>query len=562
MIAERAGRGGPWLREWQVGCLVVLVGLAYFLRAGALPLRGEEPTRVQIAREMVGRGDWLVPRQMGRPFLIRPPLQNWLIALGCVTLGGWDAWTVRLSSLLATLAATLLVYGYSRVFLSRMGALTAAAAFATLADMFQMGRQAETEAPFIFLLSASLLLWHWGMVRRWPEACTWSAGYGFMALAMLTKGLQGPAYFVASAGVYLLWTRQCRLLLRRGHLAGLAVGAAVLAAWVLPYSAAMGGRAVWLAWFGDPATQLRRFDLGPFWAHLLRYPCEVAAGTMPWSLFLLMYLRRDFRAVLGDARRCALFMGVCLAVAFPTCWLHPGGQPRFFAPLFPCLSVLVGLAAQRCAEADLAGRLHACWRRYLVTVCCAMAVLGAAVLAAAAVCPRRPDLAYLAEPPAVALGYAAACAAGAAWLWRLRWAEGDGPAQTAVLVTAGLLALTFTGVFTDVRVRHSVDAAAEMRRLRERLPAGQHLVSLGHIDCLFPYYYGLPFLERHPWPAAAVRDDVTYFCIECPGDARPTLPFAWREVGTVNLDRNQHPVPERVVVVGQRLPAKALAHGK
>ena len=60
---------------------------------------------------------------------------------------------MRFPSLLATLLTTLMIYGYGRTFLSRLGALAAAASFATLADMFQMGRQAETEALFILLVA-------------------------------------------------------------------------------------------------------------------------------------------------------------------------------------------------------------------------------------------------------------------------------------------------------------------------------------------------------------------------------------------------------------------------
>ncbi len=179
-----------WWRERDILWLLLLVISAYFLRAGALPIRGEEPTRAQIAREMVERGDWVVPREQGEPFRIRPPLQNWVIAVSCTAFGSWGEWYVRFPSLLCTLLTTLLIYGYCRSVLSRLGALAAAVAFATLADMFQMGRQAETEALFIFLLSGSLLTWHLGLLRRWPETLTWIAGYGFMALAMLTKGLQ------------------------------------------------------------------------------------------------------------------------------------------------------------------------------------------------------------------------------------------------------------------------------------------------------------------------------------------------------------------------------------
>lgn len=554
----------PWWRETELAWVLILVLVAYFLRAGDLPFRGEEPTRAQSALEMVVGHDFIVPREQGEPFLIRPPLQYWLIAAACQALGSWDAWAVRVPSLLATLLTTLLIYGYSRTFLSRLGAFAAAAAFVTLADMFQMGRQAETEAVFILFVSASLLTWHWGMMRRWPEAVTYSLAYGFMALGMLTKGMQAPVYFIASMALYLLLTRQWRRLLSRAHGVGVLVWLALLLAWVIPYSHTMGWSAVATVWGGDPAVaangRILDWDLVAVASHLLRYPLEIAAGTLPWSLLLLLYLRRDFRRSIGAAHCHVLFLSICLAVAFPTCWLPPGGQPRYFAPLFPCLAVLIGLAIQRCAEADAWSAVRAGWRMYLWTLACGMMGAAAAVLVAALCWAHHPVLQPWAELPVVALAYALVSVGLAILILRVR---NGGPSQVrlSVLAVACFMAMTFAGVVTDIRLRRSENTADAVRQLKEILPPGQQLVSLGgHIDSIFAYYYGLPLIAPQPWPTSANQmADLTYFCFMSPGNDRPQLPFAWEEIGAISVDRNHHAIPERVTVVGRRLPSAATA---
>jgi 4-amino-4-deoxy-L-arabinose transferase-like glycosyltransferase len=567
MLTERSAGpqafpGRPWWREAEVAGLIALVLAAYFVRLGALPIRGEGSTRAQIAREMVERGDWLVPRQQGEPFRIRPPLQNWLIACSSLAFGRWDTFTVRFPSALATLLTTLLVYGYSRTFLSRTGALAAGAAFATFADQFQMGRQAETEAVFILLVSASLLTWHWGLTRRWPDAQTWAAGYVLMALAALTKSVQAPAYFLGGVGAYLVLAGEWRRLLSRAHLLGALAGAAVLGAWVIPYYRLMGWSGVHDAWLGDCAARIENYlSLREFLLHLFTFPPEVAAGTLPWSLLLLLYLSRDFRASIRDARPQVLFLATCLAVAFPTCWLHPGGRPRFFAPLYPCLAVLVGLVVQRCGEAAAGVALRAAWGRYLVTVAGVLIALAVAVAGAAAARALRPALSDWGEPPLAALAYVAALVGLAVVIFRAR--EGGSPARTrsAVLAVAASLAVLFPGVANGIRLRRSEDPVAAMRRLKEQLPPGQALVSFDrYLDSLFPFYYGLPLVTPRPWPVAGGDyRDVTYFCVQCqPGDSRPELPFAWKEVGVIPLDRNRHRVPEGVVVVGLRLPEESV----
>jgi 4-amino-4-deoxy-L-arabinose transferase-like glycosyltransferase len=554
----------PWWLELETAGLILFVMAAYFLRAGALPIRGEEPTRAQIAREMVESGDYLVPRQQGEPFRIRPPLQNWLIAASCTLLGTWNEWAVRFPSLLATLLTTLLIYGYARISLSRTGALAAAAAFASLADMFQMGRQAETEAIFIFLLSCSLLTWHWGVLRRWPEALTWTCGYSFTALATLTKGIQAPAYFLGSVTVYLVLSGQWRRLLARAHGVGVCLGAAIVAAWAIPYALVMGWREMLSIWFGDPAIPLSFLDLKDYLIHLIQLPLEIAVGTLPWSLLLLVYFRRDFRRSIQEARPMVRFVTASLAVAFPSVWLHPlGGQPRYFAPLYPCLTVLIGLAVQRLSEAGAPAALQAAWRRYRVTMACGMVLLPAGILATTLLHTCRPSLVPWAEPPLLALGYTAAAVPLAALLVRGGLEPSAGGARMTVLALAGFMGLTFTGIFTDIRARRAEDPAGAMKRLKERLPPGQALVSLGgHLDCLFPYYYGMPLVTPRPWPVNDSDPDVSYFCVPCDGDKRPSLPFAWEEVGIIPLDRNRHPVPEGVVVVGRRLPTAMVRGGR
>jgi 4-amino-4-deoxy-L-arabinose transferase-like glycosyltransferase len=553
--------GRPWWREEDAFFLLVLVVAAYFTRAGVLPIRGEEPTRAQIALEMVERGDWVVPRQQGEPFLIRPPLQNWLIAASCLAFGTWDVWAVRFPSLLATLLTTLLIYGYGRTFLSRLGALAAGAAFATLVDMFQMGRQAETEALFILLVSASLLLWHWGLVRRWPAALTFSVGYALMALAMLTKGIQAPVYFLGSVGLYLVLTGQWRRLFSGAHLLGVLVGAAILLAWTIPYAQITGWANVRLVWMGDPAVAhnggIRNWHLGELATHLVTYPLEIIAGTLPWSLLLLLFFFRDFRRSIQAARPHVLFLGICLAVAFPTCWIPPGGLPRFFAPLYPCLSVLFGLAVQYATAAEAAPAVHAAWRRFLVLMAGLMAVGAAAIVGVTAIGPHYSPLAPFAEAPLVALAYALVAVGSAVWILRARNSTAPARVRTVVLALAAFLVLTFTGVVTDFRLRRSEDVAEAMRRLKEKLPPGQQLVSInGHAPTLFAYHYGLPIIAAGPrvTPKTGACEGLTYFCFFSHGNKRPHLPFAWEEVGVVPLDRNHLEIPENVVVVGCRLP--------
>jgi 4-amino-4-deoxy-L-arabinose transferase-like glycosyltransferase len=552
VAVEKHESSGRWWRESELVWLVALVIVAYFLRIGDVPLRGEEPTRAQIAYEMVSRSDYLVPREQGEPFRIRPPFQNWVIAASCQAFGRWDAWAVRIPSVVATLLTTLLIYGYARGFLPRAGAFAAAAAFATMAEMFKMGLQAETEALFIFLISASLLTWHGGIMRGRPDWLSWSLGYGFMGLAMLAKGIQAPTYFVGAAVGYLAITRQWQRLFSWGHLIGILVGSAILATWAIPYAHVMGWEGIRLVWMGDPAVSVNggigNWQAGHTAVHLLSYPAEIFTATLPWSLWLLPFASGRLRRAIAHGRPHVVFMGICLAVAFPTCWIPPASLPRFFAPLFPCIAILCGAAIQQ----GISGDLH---RHLLLAIAVAMITAGTVVAGMALIGPHLECVAPFAEPLPIAFSYLAACSGLGLWLFRIRGSAAAKNLKQVAIPIAVFMVMTFTGVMTDIRVLRSELAAESVAAVKEKIPAGEVLVSIdGHADSLFAYYYR-DHITPCDWPTESDDGNYIYFCFVCTGNERPKLPFAWEEIGAISLDRNRHAIPSRVQVVGRRLPS-------
>ncbi len=222
---------------------------------------------------------------------------------------------------------------------------------------------------------------------------------------MLCKGPQPPVYFLTAVGAYLLWTGQWRRLFSRAHLIGAAVGAAIVFAWLIPCALRTSWPEVWAIFTNDTSVRFRDWKALDVSVHLLRFPLEVLGCTLPWSLFLLGYLSRDLRRCLGAARPQTLFVTLCVASAFPTCWIPPEGQTRYFAPLYPCLAVLIGLMVQCCIRADLPAA-RAGWRRFTLLQGGFMLGAGVAVLLASVLLANHPRYGFWAERWPLALAYA------------------------------------------------------------------------------------------------------------------------------------------------------------
>lgn len=558
-VITRAGRPSRWWLEPELGLLILFAIGAYFTRMTDLSIRGEESRRGLIAREMLQSGDWIVPRCQGVPLFSRPPLQNWLIALIGSARGEIDAVALRLPSDCAMLLLALLIYGYSRSFLTRLGALSAGAAYLSMGQVLELGRMGETDALFTLFLSGSLLVWHFCFTKGAAPYRTWLLGYCFAALGTLTKGPQAPVYFAAVVGAHLIWTRQWRFALSRAHAAGIGLFVLIVGAWQVPFLLKMG--------FGGSEdmyiTDIGHRFLDTSWQtiveHTTGFPFEVIGCMLPWSVLLGVLCWPRVARKLGPGRSHVAFLVTCLAVTFPTVWLPPGGRPRYFYCLYPCAAVLVGAAVDRLWQARRDPAILGFWSGFVRLASIAMIAAGAGTLALALF---GADF-WLTQTPLAASLYALASSALAALAWTSLRRDSRSSRGRAVLALATFMAISHCTVMINSLRASSVDTAGAVAELKQKLPAGTKLVSFGPIHHMFVFYYDAP-IPVEPWPRAAgeVPEDVDYFCVE-PGRAeREKLPFPWEVVSEVSCSRRKVTAVLHRVIIGRRIAVEKTADAR
>ncbi|MBI4518146.1 MAG: glycosyltransferase family 39 protein [Deltaproteobacteria bacterium] len=542
-------RARRWWRERELLWLVAVIAAIYCTRITSPSLRGEESRRARVAAEMMATGDWIVPRQQGQPYHDRPPLQKWAIAGSARLTGGLSPLAIRLPSVLAVIGTGALLYGCARALMGPLAGLAAGLAFATMGQVLELGRLGETEALFSFMVSAALLLWHLGYVRGWPPAVTWMVGYGLAALGALTKGVQAPLYFIGSTGLFLLLEGRWRFLFSRSHAAGLVVFVALLAPWQLMHARAVGWDGVRAIWFNEVGIRFTEAGVARIAGHGISFPLEVLVSTLPWSALLACYVVPRARAELSASLPQARFLLLALTLAFVTCWLPPGARPRYLMPLYPIAALLAAVVVERAgAQATWAA---SAWQRFARIMTGGMALCGAAVLGVSLV--TTPALFRWAQPWPLALTYAAFCAAAAAVMRKTT--RGGAPPRLAALVTVALfLGLSYTGVVVNALANTSVDTEASVARLKQQLPRGHRLLSLGPIHHLFAYYYRDPIalLEwSDPGVAAELAKPETFFCFYRSDDRRIEPSFAWQPVAVISVARSRDRAAEMQVIVGR-----------
>ena len=347
----------------------------YLPGLGTLELQHEEPRRALPGLHMLASGDWLVPRVGSDPYLRKPPLLNWAIALSCKLSGGVSEWAVRFPSVLATFALAVIMVGVAgRRWLGQEGGLIAAIFFLVNFTMIETGRLAELEALYVALTGIALVLWMTSWRQEAGSWQLWLLPAPFLALGMLTKG---PTHLIFYYGIVLpvlLFGKNARSLLHPAHFLSLIVIIGALLCWAIPCSFAVSTHnpiGVWRFWWDQLASRAstesdQHFRLS---AWLLNGP-QTLKNFLPWTLLLpLLWRKETVTMVAGpagsSARDLALFRGARWGMVATTVLmvLLPKGSPRYIYPLIvvPCLLLGRALTAETGSSAP--DWLASIWRR-------------------------------------------------------------------------------------------------------------------------------------------------------------------------------------------------------
>ena len=163
--------------------LIVLPAVLLYPCLSFFLLDPDEGRYAEIPREMLARGEWIVPYLHGEPYLDKPPLLYWLIMLSYSVFGVHD-WAARIVPALAVHGTILTTYLFGRNRLGERAAFLGALLLSLSPGLMGMGR--------LLILDGLLTFWvTLGLFAGWSANCG-SRGWILCAIAcgfgVLTKG--------------------------------------------------------------------------------------------------------------------------------------------------------------------------------------------------------------------------------------------------------------------------------------------------------------------------------------------------------------------------------------
>jgi len=328
---------------------IFLGALAFHvIGAWGLPLVDrDEPRFAEASREMIERGDYVVPYFNGDFRFDKPPLTYWM-QVACYRAFGESELSARLPSAVAASLTAVVVLAFGRRLFGPRPALWAALLFTVGAQTVLHAKGAVADMPMVLAFTvASWSGWELatdrgggrGGARRW-----WAALAGSLALGFLAKG---PIVWLALPPIVLLARREGR---GRGLLAGLAAcflaSIAVVALWGVPAIVRTDGRflAVGLGKHvvGRSVVALEGHGAKSLVTYLLLLPFyfgTVLLTFLPGSVLLPFLVRRLWRRRLPTPANAYLL--AILVTVFGVFTFVRTKLPHYVLPAFPALALLV-----------------------------------------------------------------------------------------------------------------------------------------------------------------------------------------------------------------------------
>ncbi len=303
--------------------------------------------------EMQRSGDWLTPRYWGEPFLHKPPLQYWLMALSYAAIPGTSEFRARFPSAAAALLLIALVYWAARRLAGPLaGAMAALLMLTNVQFVYEHAARSANLDSLVTLLSfVALVCGINGRENRWNRIVSGVCLSGVMLL-------KAPiALFPMAVVLTHLMTKD-----RRAAVSWLRWVAGSIVVLVLPwhiYELVTQGRVFWDAYVayeilgrgGEAVTDYpgaRFLHLQAFWHSFL-----------PWSPFImgavgmvLAGVPRAQRDALGpqsggndrDRLRPLAWYALLFAVMLS---FVPSKWPWYGLPAYPAIAVIFAVTLRR-----------------------------------------------------------------------------------------------------------------------------------------------------------------------------------------------------------------------
>ena len=342
--------------------LVLLSVLFLFVGLGSFPLIDVDETRyATMARDMLLTGNWNDLMLNGVPFLEKPPLYFWLVALSVKFFGNFTPFAVRFPIALMSFVLVMLTYFLGKKVISeKFGFYSATVLLASFLFLMLSHIAILDSLLMVFIAFALYSGFMVTICSKNMQKWFWLAFYLSVGIGVLAKGILAVGIPCVILFIYFVITKNLKLLLHPIHLIGILLFFAIVTPWHYLMHKNYGGY-FWIEYFVRHhfARFLNSETIGRERPFLYFVPVFLA-GFMPWTLLsfdlFVDGVKKGYNKIKSgfvlnnDAERLVFFSALSFCFIFLLFSVASTKLPTYILPSFPFISILMGYYWYRADE--------------------------------------------------------------------------------------------------------------------------------------------------------------------------------------------------------------------
>jgi 4-amino-4-deoxy-L-arabinose transferase-like glycosyltransferase len=423
------------LRDYLILFLFCSLLFGYVAVSGR-PMTLHEARLPETSREMLARGDGLVPMDGDRPWLERPPFPHWCMMAVAKVIGQRcdNEWSVRIPPALAGLLTIFITAQIAARFLGRKIGLISGLLLATMYEFYEYSTQPEDDIFLALLVAAAIALFVTMEFSVDPDGKDervklfgfrpWAVAGFFVVLGLtnLAKGpVVGAAVVIAAIGGYflmptLLWQAgdlsvifhfqpEDRLRMRRYlWVWGILAAAVIGLSWHVYIARLYPGAGGYLANLKYDFSMTHEFD-EPWWY----YPVNLMGRGLPWTPFAVFALVLTARQAWIEQNRAMRFLWCWAIVPIVVLSIPHRKHHHYLVPSLAPWAILAAIGVNALAGQMFKGPAWARRPRFGLLAVALPVAIGIAILGRYCLLDPRPEWRWQLESGGILVGLLVAC---------------------------------------------------------------------------------------------------------------------------------------------------------
>lgn len=323
--------------------LLLLVALpAFFFNLGLLPLFADEPTRANVALEMILTKNYSVPTIGGEYYYNKPPFYNWLLAGVYQLSGNFTEFNTRLPAIIPMFFfAITIFYSVSYFLKSHHIALLSGLLFLVNGRMLIYDSMlGHIDIFYSWLTFGSfMLIFYFFQQRKW--FWLFFISYLITAITFLCKGLPSVVFQGFTLVALLTYTGNFKKLLSWQHILSGLVCLTIIGGYFFNYYQYNPNLEGYFSTIWDQSSKRTATEFGFVTTalHMLAFPFEHTGHLFPASILLIFCFHKDFIPGI-KASPFLKYIAIVFLANIWVYWLSPQTRPRYLLMLYPLLFII------------------------------------------------------------------------------------------------------------------------------------------------------------------------------------------------------------------------------